>query len=113
MFRAQTTVSAESITAHEPSHGSRHLQSGPHGPLGIIFMRSRPAEIGEHAVAHVFGNVAVPALQHFGTALLVPADYRAHVLGIEFRRQLSRPDQVDEHHRKLPAFAPERMISHW
>ena len=46
-----------------------HRQPGPHRPLGLVLVRLRPAEIGQHAVAHVFGDVPVPALDHLGAAL--------------------------------------------
>ena len=80
--------------------------SGPHRPLGLVLVRLRPAEIGEHAVAHVLGDVAAPALDHLGAAVLIRADHLAHVLGIEPRRKLGRADQVDEQHRQLPPLGP-------
>ena len=43
-------------------------QPGPDRPLGVVLVRLRPAEIGEHAVAHVLGDVAAPALDHLGAA---------------------------------------------
>ena len=37
-------------------------EPGLHGALGVVFVRLRIAEIGEHAVAHVFGDEAAVAL---------------------------------------------------
>ena len=36
-----------------------HREPGAHGPLGIVLMRLRLAEIDQHPVAHVFGDEAV------------------------------------------------------
>ena len=75
---------------------------GAHRPLGLVLVRLRPAEIGQHAIAHVLGDMPVPALDHLGCSALVGADHRAHVLGIEPRRQLGRAHQIAEQHRQLP-----------
>ena len=43
---------------------SKHLnqrEPGPHGPLGIVLVRFRPAEVGENAVAQILGDVPVEA----------------------------------------------------
>ncbi len=45
------------------------LQPGAHRPLGIVLVRLRPAEVGEHAVAHVLGDVAVEAADHLGARM--------------------------------------------
>ena len=37
-------------------------EPGPHGALGVMLVRLGIAEIGEHAVAHVFGDEAAVAL---------------------------------------------------
>ena len=51
----------------EPRHGRRtQREPGPHRPLGVVLVRPRPAEIGEHAVAHVLGDVALEAVDHLG-----------------------------------------------
>ena len=50
-------------------------QPGPDRPLGVVLVRLRPAEIGEHAVAHVLGDVAAPALDHLGAGVLIGADH--------------------------------------
>ena len=46
-------------------------EPGLHGALGVVFVRLRIAEIGEHAVAHVFGDEAavgpIKVVQHCGT----------------------------------------------
>ena len=46
-------------------------------------MRLRPAEIGEHAVAHEFGDVALEPRDLARDRVLIEPDDLAHVLGIE------------------------------
>ena len=67
-----------------------------------------PAEIGEHAVAHELGDMALEARHLAGHRVLVGADDLPHLLGIEPRRQRGRADQIDEHHRELPALGVAR-----
>ena len=38
-----------------------HLECGSYRAFGVVLMRGRETEIGEHAVAHVARNVAVVA----------------------------------------------------
>jgi hypothetical protein len=57
------------------------------GPLGIMLMRPRITEVGEQAVAHVFGDVTVEPLYNIRAASLVFADDFAQVLGIEASRE--------------------------
>jgi hypothetical protein len=45
----------------EPSDRGDHVEAGAHGPLGIVFVGARIAEINQHAVAHVFGDETVEA----------------------------------------------------
>ena len=50
LARRRVAARATAIDDREP---------GPHRPLGVVLVRLRPAEIGEHAVAHVLGDVAL------------------------------------------------------
>ncbi len=51
------------VTAGGREPDDRPDQSGacPDCPLGIVLMRLRPAETGEHAVAHELGDMALEA----------------------------------------------------
>ena len=52
----------------------RHeLETGADCTLGVVLMRLRIAEIDQHAVAHIFGDLAVPASDHRGAAALIGA----------------------------------------
>ena len=101
---AMPTRAASGSPAGVVTAGQRlgQRQPGADRPLGLVLVRLRPAEVGEHAIAHVLGDVAAPALDHLGAAFLIGADHPAHVLGIEPRRQLGRADQIAEQHRQLP-----------
>ena len=78
------------------------LEGGSDRALGVVLVRSRPAEIREHPVADVLGDVALVTGDHAGARILISADHSPHVFGIEPRRQRHRPDQIHEHHRQLP-----------
>jgi hypothetical protein len=44
----------------QPSDRRDQLQPGAHRPLGVVLMGLRVAEVCQHAVAQVLGDVAVP-----------------------------------------------------
>ena len=45
---------------------STSAQPRAHRPLGIVLVRLRPAEVGQHAIAQVLGDVAVEAADDLG-----------------------------------------------
>jgi len=51
--------------------GVDQTQPGSDGPLRVIFMRPRIAKIGQHAVAHEFGNKTVKASDDIGDSTLI------------------------------------------
>ena len=53
--------------------------------LGIILLSSRVTEIGQDPVAHVLGDVALVAFDHFGYAAMICSDDLAEVLWIKAR----------------------------
>ena len=93
---------ARRLAEQGDSMGNR--EAGTDRALGLVFMRPRPAEIGEHAIAHELGDVALEARDLARHRVLIRADHLAHVFRIELRRQRGRADEVDEHHRQLTAF---------
>ena len=80
----------------------RHREPGTDRPLGLVLVRRGPAEIGQHAVAHELGDVAVEAGDLAGHSVLVGVEDLAHLLGVEPRAERGRADEVDEHHGELP-----------
>jgi hypothetical protein len=89
-------------TGLQARHRRLYFQPGPHRPLGVVLMRPRIAEIGQHPVAHVFGDKAVVARYDAGNGVLIGAELLAQFLGVEPRGQRRRADQIAEHHRQLP-----------
>ena len=77
-------------------------EPGADGALGVVLVRVRIAEIGQHAVAHVLGDVSVEARDLAGAAVDRLRMHLAHVLRIQLRRQRGRADQIAEHHGQLP-----------
>jgi len=66
----------------EGGTGVQQAQSRPDRPLGVIFMRHRITNIAQHAVAEVLRQIAVKALQHRGTDLVIGAHHLAVVLRV-------------------------------
>jgi hypothetical protein len=67
-------------------------------------VRLRPAEIGEHAIAEVFGNVTFEPLDDGGSTAVVSGHHAAQVLGIEPCGELGRAHEIADQHGQLPAF---------
>ena len=89
----------------QTSHLCDQREPGAHRPLGVVLVRPRPTEIGDHAVAQELGDVAVEARDHLRAGRLIGAHDLAQVLGIEPGRQLCRAHQVAEQHRRRSASA--------
>ena len=81
-------------------------EPGADRPLGVVLVRPRVAEVGQHAVAHVLGDEAALPLDRRRDAAVVGADQLAQVLGVEAGGERGRADQVDEHHRELTPLGP-------
>jgi hypothetical protein len=88
----------------ELAHRGDHCEPGADRTLRLVLVRPGITEVGEDSIAHEFGDVALEADKLARHRIVIRADQRAHVLGIEPSRQLGRADQIDEHHRQLPAF---------
>ena len=87
----------------DAGHDRGDGEPGPDGAFGLVLVRLGPAEVGQHPVAHVLGDVALEAGDLARDDVLVGPYELAHLLGIEPGREGGRADQVDEHHRELPA----------
>src|SRR5215472_6696123 len=61
------------------------------------------SEIGQHAVAHVFGDEAIEPCDDLGDGTMVGAEDVAQILGVETRGQGCRPNEIAKHDRQLPA----------
>jgi hypothetical protein len=67
-----------------------------------MLVGARITEIGEHPVAHVFGDKPAGALDDRCDAAMIGADHSAQIFRIEARRQCRRTDEIAEQHRQLP-----------
>jgi hypothetical protein len=92
----------------EPGYRLNERQPGPHRALGVVLVGPRISEIGEHAVAHVFGDKPAGTLDDRGSAAVAGTDHRPQILEVEPRRQGRRADQIAEHHRQLAPFGRRR-----
>ena len=80
-------------------------QASADRPFRVILARGGPAEVDEHAVAEVLGDVPVEPSDHLVDHLIVGADDLTHFFGIEARAQLRRADEIAEEHGQLAALA--------
>ena len=76
-----------------------------------MLMRLRIAEIGEHAVAHVFGDEAALARDLGRAAFVIGRDDAPHVLGIEPRGKRGRAEEVAKHDCQLAALGGVHLRS--
>jgi hypothetical protein len=76
-------------------------EARPHGALGVVLVRLRPAEIHQHAVARVLRHETAEAGHDLAHVSLISEHYRAQVLGVESHRERSRVDEVAEQHGDL------------
>ncbi len=80
-----------------------------HRVLGVLFVSLRIAEVGEHAVAHVFGDEAAVGGDEAGAACVIGCEDVSHVLGIEPRGKHGRADEIDNHHGEMTALGGGRF----
>ena len=58
-------------------------EPGPHRPLGLVLVRPRPAEIGQHPVAHVLRHMAIHTRDLLGHRVLVRPDHLPHLFRVQ------------------------------
>ena len=76
-----------SVACPEPADRCRHREPGPHRPLAGILVRPRPAEEGEHAVAHELGDMPTEARDLGRDRVVVGREEFAKLLGVELSRK--------------------------
>ncbi len=82
-------------------HRRHDRETRPHRALGLVLVRPGPAEIGEHAIAHEFRDMAFEPPDLTGHGVLVSAQHVPHFLGVEPGRERCGAREVDEHHGQL------------
>ena len=88
--------------------GAEARKRRAYAPLRVVLVRHREAEVRDHAIAQVLGDVAVEARDFADDRILVRADHATQVFRIELARKRGRADEVHEHHGQMPAFRPAR-----
>ena len=78
-------------------------ERGTHRALGLVFVRLRPAEVGEHAIAEELRDMALKARNLARHRVLKATDQLTQIFRIELGGQRRRADQIDEHHGELAA----------
>ena len=78
-------------------------EAGADCPLGRVLVRLGPAEIGQHAVAHELGDVALEPGDLGSHGGLIGMDDLAQLLLVEAHGQRRRANEIDEHDGELPA----------
>ena len=80
----------------------RRGEAGAHGALGVVLVRLRPAEVGQHAVAEELGDVAALLPHRLGHGAVVGGHDLAQVLRVEPGGERGRAREVAEQHREVP-----------
>ena len=75
---------------------------GANGAFRRILKGTGKAEIGQHAIAHEFGDETTITPDRTRHRVLVSPDESAKRLRIELRRQRRGADHISEHHGHLP-----------
>ena len=84
------------------AHRRHDIEAGADRPLGLVLVGLRPAEVGQHAVAHVLGDETAFLFDRPCDTGVEGADQLAQILWVEAGREGGRADQVREQHRELP-----------
>jgi hypothetical protein len=96
----------------EPSYGARGGEAGPHRPLGVVLVRQRMSEAGDHPIRQMPRNAAAVALHDRRDAGVAGGDGIAQVLGVEACREGRETRDAAGHDGGLPAL-PARRAPRW
>ena len=100
-------------TGIELAQGLDHPQPGPHGPLGVIFVRQGVAEVDQQPITEILRDMPFKAGDHLGAGLLIGPHYFAQVFRVELAREDSGVDQVTEHDGELAALGLRGQRCGW
>jgi hypothetical protein len=89
----------------ELSHGFDRPESGPHGALGVIFMRQGVAEVDQQAIAEILGDMSLKAGDHLGAGVLIGPHHLAQLFRVELTGEHSRVYQVTKQHGEMATFS--------
>ena len=89
-------------------HGLQNAETGPDGPLGIVFVRHRIAKIDQDTITERVGKRAVKAVNHLGTGLTIGAHDLPQVFRVQVPCQGGKVQQIAAQHGKATAFGLRR-----
>ena len=67
----------------QPGDRCGNGEPGPHRPLGLVLVRPRPAEIGQHPIAHELRDMAIHTRDLLGHRVLVLPDHLRHLFRVQ------------------------------
>ena len=88
----------------EPRGTFDDVERRPHGPLGVIFMSARVAEIRQDAVAAKIAEEAVVRPDDPRACRVKGIEDRGRIFRIEPGRQGGRPHEIADHDRQMSTF---------
>ena len=79
------TLAAKQVLVRCPQfrHRFNHGEPSPNGALRRVLLGNRPTEIGQDAIAHVFGDMSLETPDFPRDRGLVNADDVTHLLGVQ------------------------------
>ena len=107
---ADARLNPRAVGQFDAGDFGQDIDRGANCPLRRILEGARKAEIGQHAVAHEFGDEAAEPSDRAGDGVLIAADQPAQKLGIDRAGQRRGADHVAEQHRDLAPFGFARRI---
>ena len=89
--------------------GAQQFKGCPHGTLGIVLVRARIAETGEHAVAEGAHYRATTAREGLGAGVINSAHHLFQVFRIQFGSDCREAQELAGQNRQLPTFGKLRL----
>ncbi len=91
---ADSRLTGDSVRQGQASHRPLQSESSPNGMRSVFFVGAWVAEIGEHAVAHVFGDVTSVVRDDVVAGRPKHLEDMHHVLGIQRIGKRNRADDI-------------------
>ena len=92
----------------ELPHRLQHRQAGVDRPPGVVLVRLGIAKVDQEPIPEILRDIAVKALDHRGTGVLVRSHHLALVFRVKPPGQAGRVDQITEQYGELAAFGVRR-----
>jgi hypothetical protein len=107
---ADTSLQPRAVRALDVADFRHDGDRGAYRPLRRILEGAGETEIGEHAIAHEFGDKAAETSNRAGGDVLITPDQISQHFGIDFARQRRGADHVAEQHGNLAPLGVRRGL---